>query len=242
MGIHQQKSITITEKQETVRLPTDASWVVRKILGTRDMLLKRQAGKGNLMVTMTLWGRLCNWLGIQRVVQDWRSEITWISDIAKKNAGGAEIKTSVFVMIVYIIWRERNKIRFQRGSLCLDNVLREIVMHIHLRGQHKAKWKPILQALNKQLRLEELLYRDTNGSWFNAQHPDDSFRTTPHVTKALAPRFETSRFLVPLATQARWNRTKTSNMKDSNIIQQNLPERGKIASNPAHTPNPIYHW
>ncbi|KAK6795716.1 hypothetical protein RDI58_009171 [Solanum bulbocastanum] len=180
MGIHQQKSITITEKQETVLLPSDASCVVRKILGTRDVLLKRQAGQGNLMVslkrhrrvgsflavqkrlatverleklgiqvTMILWGRLCNWLGIQRVVQDWRSEIAWISDIAKKNAGGAEIKTSVFVMIVYIIWRERNKISFQRGSLCVDKVLREIVMHIHLRGQHKAKWKPILQALNK---------------------------------------------------------------------------------------------
>lgn len=44
----------------------------------------------------------------------------------------------------------------------------------------------------RQLRLKELLYQDTNGTWFNAQHPDDSFGTTHYVTKALAPRFEVS--------------------------------------------------
>ncbi|KAH0712545.1 hypothetical protein KY285_008089 [Solanum tuberosum] len=40
------------------------------------------------------------------------TEIAWISEIAKEKARGDEIKTSVFVIIVYIIWRERNKIRF----------------------------------------------------------------------------------------------------------------------------------
>ncbi|KAK6775793.1 hypothetical protein RDI58_026794 [Solanum bulbocastanum] len=73
-------------------------------------------------VTKTLWGRLCNWMGIQRSIHDGRTEIAWISEIAKKKAG---------------------------DGLCVDKVLREIVMHIHLRGQHKASWKPILQALNK---------------------------------------------------------------------------------------------
>ncbi|KAH0715188.1 hypothetical protein KY284_008093 [Solanum tuberosum] len=63
-------------------------------------------------VTKTLWGRMCNWMGIQRSIHDWRTEIAWISEIAKEKARGAEIKTSVFVIIVYIIWRERNKIRF----------------------------------------------------------------------------------------------------------------------------------
>ncbi|KAH0778513.1 hypothetical protein KY290_004940 [Solanum tuberosum] len=171
---------------ETITIPTAASWVVRKILGTRDMLIQRQAGQDDLMkgfvkaqkggkfstkkmytyimptfprvewksitlqqgVTRTLWRRLCNWLGIQRSIQDWKSEIAWISDVAKKNAGAAEIKTSFFVTIVYIIWRERNMIRFQRGRLCMEKTLKEIVMHIHLRGQHKAKWKHLLHALN----------------------------------------------------------------------------------------------
>ena len=77
-------------------------------------------------VTKTLWGRMCNWMGIQRSIDDW-------------------IKTSIFVMIIYIIWRERNKISFYRGRLsCADKVPRETVMHILLRGQHKASYKPII--------------------------------------------------------------------------------------------------
>ncbi|KAH0644806.1 hypothetical protein KY284_032690 [Solanum tuberosum] len=92
---------------------------------------------------------MCNWMGIQRSIHDWRTKIACISEIAKKKARGAEIKTSVFVMMVYIIWRERNKMMFQRGRLCADKFLREIAMDIHLRGQHKASRTPILQTLNK---------------------------------------------------------------------------------------------
>ncbi|KAH0730467.1 hypothetical protein KY289_001655 [Solanum tuberosum] len=33
---------------ETITIPTAASWVVRKILGTRDMLIQTQAGQGDL--------------------------------------------------------------------------------------------------------------------------------------------------------------------------------------------------
>ncbi|KAH0639508.1 hypothetical protein KY285_036094 [Solanum tuberosum] len=50
-----------------------------------------------------------------------RSQVAWISAIAKKTIQGAEIATSVFVMIVYIIWRERNQIIFQQESLCAYN-------------------------------------------------------------------------------------------------------------------------
>lgn len=99
--------------------------------------------------TKTLWSRLCNWLGIQRSIDEWRKELTWISTIAKKTAGQTEIVTSAFVMTVYVIWRERNRIRFQQGRMCKDQVLREIVMHLHIRGQHKKKWQPILQNLNQ---------------------------------------------------------------------------------------------
>lgn len=57
-----------------------------------------------------LWGRLCNWLGYQKGVSDMRTDTPWLIPIAKKKVGHAEITSSVFVMIVYAIWRERNKI------------------------------------------------------------------------------------------------------------------------------------
>ncbi|KAH0685696.1 hypothetical protein KY290_017217 [Solanum tuberosum] len=35
---------------ETVTIPTASSWVVRKILSTRDLIIQRQAGQGELMM------------------------------------------------------------------------------------------------------------------------------------------------------------------------------------------------
>ncbi|KAK6773668.1 hypothetical protein RDI58_028906 [Solanum bulbocastanum] len=67
--------------------------------------------------------------------------------MAKKKAGLAEVVSNVFGMPVYVIWRERNKIRFQKRSMNTDEVLKETVMHMHIKSQTRAKWIA-LQQLN----------------------------------------------------------------------------------------------
>lgn len=60
----------------------------------------------------------------------WSIEIGWLSVMAKKKASIPQIVTNVFFMLIYVIWRERNRLRFQRGSFFADMILKEIVMHI----------------------------------------------------------------------------------------------------------------
>lgn len=72
----------------------------------------------------------------------------WICLIAKKNTALAEISSCVFAMMVALIWRERNNIRFQNRRTEADHVLEEIVLHIHARGHTKAKWMATLQYLD----------------------------------------------------------------------------------------------
>lgn len=97
-----------------------------------------------------MWNRLCVWLGFSRAIQDWETEVKWVCMLAKKKAGLAEVVSNVFGMLVYVIWRERNKIRFQKGSMNTDEVLKEIpeiVMHMHIKSQTRVKWIA-LQQLN----------------------------------------------------------------------------------------------
>lgn len=37
--------------------------------------------------TNSLWQRLCLWLGIRRVIQDWNCELQWINTMAKSKTG-----------------------------------------------------------------------------------------------------------------------------------------------------------
>lgn len=67
--------------------------------------------------------------------------------MAKQKAGRAEIVSSVIGLIVYVIWRERNKIRFQNRSMRADEVLKEIMMHMHIERKNRVKWHTTLQQL-----------------------------------------------------------------------------------------------
>ncbi|KAG5571517.1 hypothetical protein H5410_061283 [Solanum commersonii] len=71
----------------------------------------------------------------------------WVCLMTKKNKGRAEITSSVFGMLVYVIWREKNKIKFENGGMITDEVLKVIVIHIHIKSQTRAKWKITLQQL-----------------------------------------------------------------------------------------------
>ncbi|KAK4711927.1 hypothetical protein R3W88_006440 [Solanum pinnatisectum] len=95
--------------------------------------------------TRALWRRLCHWMGMYRSIQDWKAELEWVCMLAKRKTGIAEIIVSVFSMLVYSIWRERNKIRFQKGKLDAEGVLKEVALHIHIRSQTKKKWQQALQ-------------------------------------------------------------------------------------------------
>ncbi|XP_075103570.1 uncharacterized protein LOC142178139 [Nicotiana tabacum] len=60
--------------------------------------------------------RLLNWLGCPRQINTWQEEVKWATTYAKKKKGFGTIVSAVFGMMVYLIWRDINKIRFQSGS------------------------------------------------------------------------------------------------------------------------------
>lgn len=99
-------------------------------------------------LTKELWLRLLRWLGYDRPICDWQSEVEWVSKNAKRRNGQCAIVTCVFGMLVNAIWRERNKLRFQGGKLIINNICKEIAIHIHLKGVSIQNWKEALQKIN----------------------------------------------------------------------------------------------
>lgn len=67
--------------------------------------------------------------------------------MAKKKNGLAEITSSVFAMVIYIIWRDKNKIRFQKGRGEAEKMIREVVLHTHIMGRSRERWQLALQQL-----------------------------------------------------------------------------------------------
>nr|XP_009764642.1 PREDICTED: uncharacterized protein LOC104216321 [Nicotiana sylvestris] len=100
-------------------------------------------------VTKEVWSRLLIWLGHCRPIQDWQREVEWISHYSTRKSGQWEIVTCVFGMMVYTIWRDRNKVRFQGGAVNVNSICREITIHIHTRGQEIQHWQGALSTLNR---------------------------------------------------------------------------------------------
>lgn len=88
------------------------------------------------IVTRWLWTRLLNWLGINRPVGDWNEANRW----AMSKSGKGATLCSVFAMVVAIIWRERNDLRFKAGHYSIDRVCRAVALQIHIKGQELPKW------------------------------------------------------------------------------------------------------
>ncbi|OIT35025.1 hypothetical protein A4A49_63406, partial [Nicotiana attenuata] len=84
--------------------------------------------------TSILWDRILRWLGITRKIGSWKDELVWISSIAKRKNGKAGITTAAFAMVVYCIWCERNSIRFNKGRYMVDEICKEIAIHMHIQG------------------------------------------------------------------------------------------------------------
>ncbi|XP_019242573.1 PREDICTED: uncharacterized protein LOC109222707 [Nicotiana attenuata] len=99
--------------------------------------------------TRELWDRILKWLGHTRQIGDWSQELNWMNNIAKKKEYKAEMTVASFAMVMYCIWRERNSMRFNKGRYNIDEVCREVAMHIHIQGRKKIKWKKGLELVNK---------------------------------------------------------------------------------------------
>ncbi|XP_016507454.1 uncharacterized protein LOC107825139 [Nicotiana tabacum] len=54
----------------------------------------------------------------------------------------------IFAAVVYNIWMERNERRFQQQSKEAKDRAKEIALQVHVAGQKKPKWLPILQPFN----------------------------------------------------------------------------------------------
>ncbi|OIT31082.1 hypothetical protein A4A49_65791, partial [Nicotiana attenuata] len=84
--------------------------------------------------TKKLWSRLCLWLGYKRNIRGWEAEPEWAYKKAKSKKGINVITSCVFAITVAMIWRERNRIRFDTAKYDELQICREIVLHIHIRG------------------------------------------------------------------------------------------------------------
>ncbi|OIT39376.1 hypothetical protein A4A49_58429, partial [Nicotiana attenuata] len=84
--------------------------------------------------TKNIWQRLRNWLSCQRQIRTWQEEMKWVTTCARKKKGFGTIVSAAFGMMVYVIWRDKNKIRFHSGSSSPDRMCREFSSHIHIRG------------------------------------------------------------------------------------------------------------
>ncbi|OIT00681.1 hypothetical protein A4A49_59977, partial [Nicotiana attenuata] len=84
--------------------------------------------------TSIVWDKILSWLGVIRKIGCLQDEIEWISSIAKRKNGKADITTATFAMVVYSIWRERKSIRFNKGRYVVYVICKEISLHMHIQG------------------------------------------------------------------------------------------------------------
>lgn len=81
-----------------------------------------------------IWTRLLKWLGYQWSAGIGKEEIQWLCKGSKRKIGHWQIINCVFDMIVYLIWQDRNAIRFQKGTTYPDRICKEVAQHMCIRG------------------------------------------------------------------------------------------------------------
>ncbi|OIT19716.1 hypothetical protein A4A49_59088, partial [Nicotiana attenuata] len=91
--------------------------------------------------------RLLNWMGVQRQIQPWEEELKWLTYQARKKKGIGNIISSVFGMLLYSIWRDRNAIRFNNGHTSAEQICREITSYIHIKSHVHSSWRNYMEDL-----------------------------------------------------------------------------------------------
>ncbi|WMV07307.1 hypothetical protein MTR67_000692 [Solanum verrucosum] len=69
-------------------------------------------------------------MGIQRQIGDWNTDLNWVNGMAKSKQGKSAIVSCGFGLLVAVIWRERNQLRFRSGNFQADNICREITCNL----------------------------------------------------------------------------------------------------------------
>lgn len=87
-------------------------------------------------ITRGLWSLSMCLPGYKRQIQDWNVEVTWACKLAKSKRGVDEITSCAFAMVVYLIWQARNSSRFQQKSIHVDALIKEMALHLHIRGRN----------------------------------------------------------------------------------------------------------
>ncbi|XP_070019425.1 uncharacterized protein [Nicotiana sylvestris] len=95
-----------------------------------------------------LWTGMLEWLSYQRKVESWEYEVQWLTTNVNKRNPRKTLLGVVFAAVVYHIWMERNERRFHNQRREVKDRTKDIVMQVHITGQKKCKWTPILSTLN----------------------------------------------------------------------------------------------
>ncbi|OIT36299.1 hypothetical protein A4A49_64829, partial [Nicotiana attenuata] len=83
--------------------------------------------------TSKLRERVLIWTGNARQIGSWQHELQWICNMAKRKDCRAEMITTLFAVVIYCIWHERNSMRFNKGRYNIDDPCKEIAIHIHIK-------------------------------------------------------------------------------------------------------------
>ncbi|XP_016482342.2 uncharacterized protein LOC107803218 [Nicotiana tabacum] len=98
--------------------------------------------------SQSLWTGILEWLSYQRKVENWEDEVQWLTTNVNNRNPRKTLLGVVFAAVVYYIWMERNERRFQNQRREVKDRAKDIVMQVHITGQKKCKWTPILSTLN----------------------------------------------------------------------------------------------
>ncbi|XP_075076894.1 uncharacterized protein LOC142163500 [Nicotiana tabacum] len=98
--------------------------------------------------SQSLWSGMLEWLSYRRKVENWEDEVQWLTTNVNNRNPRKTLLGVVFAAVVYHIWMKRNERRFQNQRREVKDRAKDIVMQVHITGQKKCKWTPILSTLN----------------------------------------------------------------------------------------------
>ncbi|XP_060182487.1 uncharacterized protein LOC132612182 [Lycium barbarum] len=87
------------------------------------------------------------WRNLRRI-GTWAEEIGWLSKAVNNTRPRANILGFIAAATVYTIWVERNARRFQAKARSNVQLIRDIILQLHSRGQNQCKWSRMLPSLN----------------------------------------------------------------------------------------------
>ncbi|KAK4354628.1 hypothetical protein RND71_026822 [Anisodus tanguticus] len=79
-----------------------------------------------------------------RLIGTWTKEVEWLSKHVNNNMPRGSILGFVAADAIYHIWAERNARRFKSKATTNIQIVRDIALQLHIRGQYNCKWSGML--------------------------------------------------------------------------------------------------